>query len=76
MVRRISEGLVLRTNDRVSMGAVCTVCGYRDAVLKVSRPGKGWGLREGNRLRGRMIQHVQDMHPGELLSVVSRGRAP
>ncbi len=46
----------------------CTLCKHYDLVRK-ERPGnagRGWGMREGNKQRGRMIQHVKSEHPEAL----------
>lgn len=46
---------------------VCKICGYMETVRK-GRPkvGKGYGFREGNKARGRMIQHIKKEHPNSL----------
>lgn len=38
---------------------VCGVCGHTEKVAK-GRPGvgRGYGMREGNKARGRMIKHI------------------
>jgi len=38
---------------------VCDICGHIEKVVK-GRPGvgRGYGMREGNKARGRMIQHI------------------
>lgn len=42
----------------------CNICGHLERVEK-GRPnvGRGYGMREGNKARGRMIQHIKDCHP-------------
>jgi hypothetical protein len=43
----------------------CTLCRFSDLVLK-PRPGtagRGWGMREGNKQRGRLIAHIKTAHP-------------
>jgi hypothetical protein len=47
----------------------CAICTFADTVIK-PRPGtagRGWGMREGNKQRGRLIQHIKAEHP-EVLS--------
>jgi len=43
---------------------VCEICGHKE-VVKVGIPGvgRGYGMREGNKARGRMIQHIKSQHP-------------
>ena len=41
----------------------CTVCNWYTITRKPIKPGKGWGLRVGNQLRGEAIQHVKTAHP-------------
>jgi len=42
---------------------VCVHCGHREIVRK-GRPGvgRGYGMREGNKARGRMIAHLKAEH--------------
>jgi hypothetical protein len=44
----------------------CNLCNHVEVVRK-GRPGvgRGYGLAEGNRARGRMIQHLKDKHQTE-----------
>ena len=44
----------------------CTICSFTLSKPKERNPGRGWGMREGNILRGKMVQHVKDEH-GHLL---------
>jgi hypothetical protein len=44
----------------------CKLCKHVDTVRKERSPGRGWGMREGNKQRGRLIQHVKECHPAEL----------
>mgnify|MGYP000878549199 CR=1 FL=1 len=41
----------------------CNHCRHFEKVLK-GRPGvgRGYGMREGNKARGRMIEHINTMH--------------
>lgn len=48
----------------------CTVCGHFEIVKKGLRGvGRGYGMREGNKARGRMIQHIKQAHQAELAGV-------
>lgn len=42
---------------------VCDICGHTELVRK-GQPGvgRGYGFREGNKARGRMIQHIKKEH--------------
>lgn len=42
----------------------CTICGFSDKFPRGS--GRGYGMREGNKSRGRLIQHVKQCHPEAL----------
>ena len=41
----------------------CRLCDHAE-ILKTGRPGvgRGFGMREGNKSRGRMIQHIKAEH--------------
>jgi hypothetical protein len=57
-----------RYNGVFAITAQCSHCKHMDIVRK-ERPGmagRGWGMREGNKQRGRMIQHVKAEHPDVL----------
>jgi len=42
----------------------CTLCKHHTIVKKGIRGvGRGYGLREGNKARGVMIQHFKTVHP-------------
>lgn len=56
-----------RRNMPLAIVAACKHCQHTDTVKKGSKPGRGWGMREGNKQRGRMIQHIKSAHP-DLLS--------
>lgn len=43
----------------------CTLCKHFELVRKGLRGvGRGYGMREGNKARGRIIQHIKLNHPG------------
>ena len=53
---------------------VCIVCGHKEIVRKGIRgAGRGYGMREGNKARGRMIQHIKSEHP-EVLRQAESGQ--
>lgn len=42
----------------------CNYCNHIEKVQKgVRNAGRGYGMREGNKARGRMIQHLKAEHP-------------
>jgi hypothetical protein len=52
-----------RHDGHFAIVANCHHCKHTDVVRKERNPGRGWGMREGNKQRGRMIQHVKSVHP-------------
>ena len=58
-----AEKFFTRINGPFAIAATCKVCKHGDVVRKERNPGRGWGMREGNKQRGRMIQHVKEAHP-------------
>lgn len=41
----------------------CVICGHIEIVKKgITNAGRGYGFREGNKARGRIIQHVKEKH--------------
>lgn len=54
-----------RVNRPLAIVAWCKLCDFRDTVRKerTGTAGRGWGMREGNKQRGRMIQHIKTAHP-------------
>jgi hypothetical protein len=53
--------------------ASCKLCKHSDMVRKEPNPGRGWGMREGNKQRGRMIQHIKEAHPEALAAQPENG---
>jgi len=47
---------------------VCKHCGHTETVKASPGAGRGYGMREGNKARGRMIQHLKDSHPDQWLN--------
>ncbi len=45
----------------------CRLCGEFDMIPRGR--GRGYGMKYGNKSRGRMIQHVKAEHPDELARV-------
>ena len=41
----------------------CKICGHIEVVKKgIPGAGRGYGFREGNKARGRIIQHIRNSH--------------
>lgn len=48
----------------------CDFCGHIEKIpVGVPGVGKGYGMREGNKARGRMIQHIKDKHADKFVRV-------
>jgi hypothetical protein len=67
-----AEKFFTRHNGPFAITAGCNLCKHIDIVRKERNPGRGWGMREGNKQRGRMIQHVKAEHP----DVLTKKNAP
>lgn len=45
----------------------CNHCSHTETVKKgVRGVGRGYGMREGNKARGRIIQHIKEFHADKL----------
>lgn len=65
---RVSEG-------PFAVVRACTLCGFRSIVKKgLFGAGRGYGMREGNKARGTMIQHVKACHAAALAALKSNQR--
>lgn len=58
-----AEKFFVRHNGPFAITGGCKLCRHREITRKEINPGRGWGMREGNKLRGRMIQHIKQCHP-------------
>ena len=45
---------------------ICRYCKHYETVPIGRGYGRGYGMREGNKARGRMIQHLKQTHPEKL----------
>lgn len=48
----------------------CRLCKWHDFRRKIAGNGRGEGMREGNKQRGRLIQHLKETHPDEFAAAV------
>ncbi len=67
-----AQKYIREINGPIAIGRSCTLCGFGVTKQKERRPGRGWGMREGNKLRGALIQHIKAEHP-EFLEVDRSG---
>ena len=51
-----------KIDGHFAVGRSCTICSYGVVKRKERNPGRGWGMREGNILRGKVIQHIKETH--------------
>ena len=63
-----AEEFFTRHNGPVEIAGGCNLCKHVDVVKKLpaGQAGRGWGMREGNKQRGRLVQHVKAEHPDAL----------
>ncbi|MDE0660309.1 MAG: hypothetical protein F4Z31_07130 [Gemmatimonadetes bacterium] len=64
--RETYQRLIGSANGPRAIVRTCRICGHTLVTRKPLRPGRGWGFREGNKLRGRMIRHIRAEHPEAL----------
>jgi len=64
-----AEQFFTRFDGPFAIARGCKLCKHVDVVRKprAGQRGRGWGMREGNKQRGRLIQHIKTAHP-EVLS--------
>lgn len=49
----------------------CRLCKWHDFRRKTVGLGRGTGMREGNKQRGRLIQHLKEAHPTEFTAAMA-----
>lgn len=64
---------VVKTESALAVVRGCRLCKFYLFRHKGGR-GRGTGLREGNKQRGAMIQHIKEAHPTEYLSAMDASR--
>jgi hypothetical protein len=51
----------------------CNFCNHVETVKKgIPGAGRGYGMREGNKARGRMIQHIKENHLTEIQTMETK----
>ena len=57
------KDLFRKVEGPLAVVRICKICGHQEVVKKgLPGVGRGYGLREGNKARGRMIQHINECH--------------
>jgi ribosomal protein L13E len=76
MARPIDAAIFKVTEGPLATIRTCLFCKHSEIVRK-GRPnvGRGYGLSEGNKARGRMIQHIKAAHPSEYESAARKRAA-
>jgi hypothetical protein len=63
----------IKTTGPYATIRACRHCKHFEKVLKgLPHAGRGYGMREGNKARGRIIQHIKTAHP-EVLERIKAG---
>ena len=60
-----AQKYIMATDGPIGISRGCVICGYGVSQPKLPRgtAGRGWGMRHGNILRGKIIQHIKAEHP-------------
>jgi len=70
-MRRETGPLFSKVAGPLATLRVCNFCKHVETV-RHGGIGRGYGMREGNKARGRMIQHVKAQHPAELAAALAK----
>lgn len=64
MARSWTEKFFITRTHHMATVRACLLCKHTELVRK-GRPGvgRGYGMREGNMARGRMMTHIKEAHP-------------
>lgn len=70
------DNLIKEVRGPLASIRVCRICGHAEVVhVGIRGVGRGYGMREGNKARGRMIQHIKNNHPAEAAKAKEDARA-
>lgn len=69
MYRNPADHLYKTVSGPFAVVRLCLICKHGETVPRGAF-GRGHGLREGNKARGRMIQHIKASHPNELKNFI------
>jgi hypothetical protein len=62
--KRVTDDKMFRVKETgLAVMRLCVECDFYDVRKKIVGGGRGSGFREGNKQRGRMIQHFKAAHP-------------
>lgn len=56
---------VIRLRGPLAVTRACRLCKFYQTRRLGARTGRGTGMREGNKQRGVLIQHLKEAHPVE-----------
>jgi len=60
---KIEDEFVRKVEGPFAVVRACRICGHQEIVQKNKfGVGRGYGFREGNKARGRIIKHVKEKH--------------
>lgn len=64
----VADKFIASVDGPFAIVRTCKICKHTDVLRKprAGDRGRGWGFREGNKQRGRLIQHIREKHPEAL----------
>lgn len=68
-IRQHPDVFISKIDGPIAIGRSCKLCQFHVVKRKerAGHAGRGWGMREGNKLRGQLIQHLREEHPEALI---------
>lgn len=72
MFHAAEDKFVTRVVGPLAVVRACNLCKF--TLIRKRRPGvgRGNGMREGNKQRGEIIQHIKATHPAEYAEAMSK----
>ncbi len=68
MAQHPAEAFVATYVGPLAVTRACKLCKFHHTRKRIAGGGRGSGMREGNKQRGILIQHVKATHPEALMS--------
>lgn len=65
------ERLIVRVEGPFAVVRACKLCKFVHSRPKLQGTGRGTGMREGNKQRGILIQHIKAEHPAEYAAAMN-----
>ncbi len=64
MAQHWADRYITKIDGPFGIGRSCKLCSFGVTAKKPAAGfrGRGWGMREGNKLRGQLIQHIKTEH--------------